>query len=184
MAMEMSGVVGGQSIISLTLRKNREGVRVSVQAIPEVEDLFKAWSSGVTHRASEYGRHWINRDQIPTVYSMGTGVSSGVFDGGAYFLDFPGYPLVLTERVAISSGPGLMVVPSPVPINMQANISFLRMVGLSEGVHFSIEQVYSPEEFSRVHGLLMKAINRFIRDYLVDVTITGTILGSPQRGLL
>lgn len=133
--------------IIVNLRRDRHGITVMVKTTPEIEEFFKHWGSGAAE-GTMFGRLWKNPDD-PTkkvlVWSFEPPYSTR--EGEA------SYSLIHT-------GQGLMTEFGSV------NLSFLRLVGSSEGVTVSIETMISREELDRVCAKLKKAIGDFYRDYI------------------
>lgn len=147
--------------------RNNIGLILRVQARAEVEDFMRNLTSGQQLSVDQYpGEPW-------TV--VGSGGPLMVYDVGGlirystpYGFEGPGSGLLIKsqEARALRGNPDFDMV----------NLSFLTVVGLTEGVSIGIPGAFSTEYITRFRALLPQAIKKFLVDYLVPVTINLQII--------
>lgn len=191
-------VKSGETCIQTTLSRHPDGLKVNVWTHPRVEDFVRSLGSGEHIDIQTIGRYWSRpniRDEkgkmIPDerrlmVYfleqSLGTLSVDTEF---SYCLDKPGYPLVNGSDSPPGEG-------DPAPRGYKSlgsgretlNISFLRLVGVSDGpgVSFTVRGVYSREAINRLGERIKQATNRFYREFLKPYKLIVTVSTMPIPG--
>jgi hypothetical protein len=155
--MEIDLVKGGQSVMLVTLGRPvgklaKQGVSltVSVKAHPAVEEFMAGLlPEEPPTPANLYGRSWVPLDTRPlSFYALPLELTAGIT---AYSLDRPCQQLL---------------APS--------NLSFLRLVGITEGVSFGIKGVpLRHDRLTEMREAIGIAARAFWRDFIkpVDVTV-------------
>lgn len=148
-------VKGGEQMLQISLRRSTKGVTVSVKTHPLIENFFRQ-QGGETIRVNEMGREWHGKNLVAYLTPP-----TGTINGAAvsFTVDELGRSLVRTDgRVEV------------------VNISFLRMVGVSEGegITFEIRGAFSLKYIQNLANKLVQASRQFYIDFLrpVDVTVT------------
>lgn len=106
------------SLAQINVRRVPRGLRMSIKVHPSVEAAIKALGDGKQIRANTHGRLW---KDAPLAWTL---TDAEAARGQDYGLERLGWSL-LDEGYL--------------------NLSFLRLVGVSEGVTFDVEGVYSQE---------------------------------------
>lgn len=143
--------------------RNTIGLILRVQARNEVEEFMRNLSNGQKMETDQYpGDPWtlIGESKNLELYDVG-GI---VHRPQGYAFDGPNSGLLSksAESRAIRNGGELDT----------ANLSFLSVVGLSEGVSIGIPGAYSTEYITKFRSLLPQAVKKFLADYLVPVSIS------------
>lgn len=145
--------------INLNRRKNDCGIEMNIEAVPKVEEFMANLGSGQSDPIEAYGRSWASFDpehQI-RVYRMFEPP-----DGRhvRYELDQP--------SSAFRN-----------PTNGKINVSFLRMVGISDpdGVKFRVTTPISNGELEDLAKTLTFASRQFILDYMTPANVSLRIVG-------
>lgn len=141
-----SFVKGGQTPIEVSLRRTGVGVEISVKILPEIEDFMKQLGGGRQVRVESYGRHWIPR-------TKGTLLQ-------AYDLDEQIEPSREMYRMDL--------LGSPISVDGYTNLSFLRLVGASEGIGagFFIKGVYSLDALRTMKTNISVTARQLFIDYI------------------
>ena len=155
--------VNNESIIRTRFRRHRDGVQVFLKVAPEVEDFFRHWSMDSNDDVISFGRHWMPSPG-GRLFVWRTPIEQDRYeDGGGFSLTHPSRPLRVDGRV---------------------NISFLRLVGASEGVTFITEDLMSKTEIEAMAERVKRAQARFYQEYLkpleVDVIISQVRKGGQE----
>ena len=143
--------------VELVLRRHKHGIRIDISAKPEVENFFRHWSGEYAERP-QHGRLWRAPDNAPiTIWSLGNHQNLApsptrpysLVHGGAGLYTEHGYP----------------------------NISFLRLVGVSEpgGRTIIVETVLGRGEIAVAAQRMIEAINLFYSEYLQDVHVRAVV---------
>jgi len=144
---------GGVTPIEIGLQRTAAGVKVVVKTVPEVEAFMRDLGHGNTSDVALNGRYWraVQKGQPIQAYSMTEPIDTS---GGAipYRLDLLGYPLNHDGYV---------------------NLSFLRLVGSSEGIgaSFFLKGVYSLSGLRNMRDQLVPAAKQFYVDYMKPVDL-------------
>jgi hypothetical protein len=168
----MSELKGGDKPITAELYRAGIGLRINVRCHPVIEEFFQR-SQGLDSPQMEdvgaYGRHWERPKGSDAttdlqVYSIPKELT-GVFNvgpGAQYRLDRPGSPLFVDD--GLTRGTRLL------------NLSFLRLVGTSEGngITFYIAGVYSEDTLDELDRLITLATREIYKQFMKPVKITIT----------
>jgi hypothetical protein len=181
MSDEVADIIkGSDTKISLTLHRGIEGLRVSIKTISQIEDFFQRLSGGQSQQASIYNRMWTRDkgDETPlNVYMFEKATIKPPVEEDEerrvpYTLELVGSPLLsyVENRRTGAKDTG-------------ANISFLRIVGISEGAGatFNIKGVYSSGEVKNIRNKLSEALRRFYIDYMQPVSLSVMISTQDMR---
>lgn len=155
--------------ITTVLKRNRDGLRVTVKLNPKVEEFFRTMVEGAgTQDAATFGRYWRSDKPLP-LYHLADKLAGIQYPKKAsdnfigYRLDQPG------NKLQVGDG--------------YINLSFLRLAGASEGdgVSFTVVGVYGEDGVLDLNSGIEQAIEHFYRNYLKPVTVT-TIISSLKEG--
>lgn len=160
----------GELCICFTMHRNllhaRDGVglTLSVKTHPSVEEFMRQQSpDSPPIEVKAAGRHWVSLDKEHPLlaYRMAEKIPfvESDDDTGCFSLDYLGNPLIITDDRHRK------------PL---LNLSFLRLVGISEGagVTFGIKGVQSLDSLKETRDNLSTACRRFYGRYLKPVDLT------------
>lgn len=164
---EMDLSKGGLHYCRIGIDNGRDGLEITVKAIPALEEFIRSLGDGSVNQIELYGKAW---------FSPKTGPASRRVDGPQLKAYKMSKILAGNYDLAGISKPLILEVGVP-------NISFLRLVGISEGlgVRFGEKKPYSKSEIISLKTKMAGAIMELIREYLVPVHIDLTI--SAQRNV-
>ena len=147
--MEDAVTKGGVCRILVTLHRTHLGVTVNVKTHPDVEEFMRALGNGESNLVGAYGRYWKPLERPLYVYSM-------------------------NEHLASSDLYDLNSIGLPLEMNAKINLSFLRLVGVSEGagVSFSLRGVYSRDGLQSLLHAITTTGKQFYIDYIKPVHLT------------
>lgn len=155
----------GETVIQTTLHRAPIGLSVSVKVHPGIEEFMRRAGGGETVPVAASGRYWtpLSKTAPPLQAYVITPLEPFVIEDGSYVnLEALGYPLILDRNDRWPSN--------------SVNISFLRLVGISEGagITFGVKGVTSLSGASRLKDKLALAQIRFYKEYLrpMDFEIT------------
>lgn len=162
-----SGEVCIQVQLSRGVRADKtSGLTVSVQALPRVEDFIRSLGTGETTDVRTIGRHWspIEKEGHLLVYNLNTNIGIQSQSYSPYRIDRPGWPI-------------LEAAHGGQPMHL-ANLSFLRLVGISEGpgVSFGVKGVFTLEHLRQMRDLVMEASRQFYISYLKPVQLSYQVI--------
>lgn len=166
-------VKGGETVIQTNLRRTADGLTLTIRTHPRVEQFLAALGAGAPiEDAGIYNRYWNPANGVKGLPVHGLSPDKtiqgwiNVDNRLSYRLDRPGGPLY--ERNQDTGILGL-------------NLSFLRLVGTSEGggQSFTVKGVYSTEQLQTLRMQLMSACQHFYVSYLKPVNVT--VLVSTQE---
>lgn len=153
--METEIMHGGEGVLLMGIAQKKDSVILSLKAHPVVETFFREVSGDKTDQvAARGGGYWYGvEDKDLRIYKVGP----GGFNGANYSLDNEGYQLM------VDNGLGPQTV----------NLSFLRLKGISgpNGVKLGVFGVMSLSSRRHLKDMVKAGVSRFVRDYLVPVTI-------------
>ncbi len=155
---EMNISKAGEMLLQTQIVRNKFGIQVTIHASQAIEDMMRTLSpDGAPRSVAEYHRYW-KGDKDLLVYGLpgDLGGLKGVTTRLAYRLDRPGQALDLADD---RLQPGLSVV----------NLSFLRLVGASDGVTFTVNQVYSRDGVAELCKKIEESTRNFYIQYLKPV---------------
>jgi hypothetical protein len=143
--------------VHLELRRGSRGLIVSVKADKAIEEFFAAWANSRTRPLTDYSRNWrpigdreLSVWNTPEV-AMPADISLYSIGGG---LVVERYEADRDRRTAI------------------VNLSFLRLVGISDGVEFTVAEVMDKDGVHRAFQGITKGLDTFYRQYLAPVKYT------------
>jgi hypothetical protein len=156
--MELSVSKGGELLLQTAVRRDKKGVTITVRASASIEDMMATMALDQAPRpVAEYHRYWTS-DKNLVVYGLAAdlGGIKAVSSRLAYRLDRPGNPLDLRDD---ARGAGIEII----------NLSFLRLVGVSDGVSFTVNQVYSRDGIADLCKKVEEATRHFYVQYLKPI---------------
>lgn len=141
--------------IIVGIRRHRDGIKLNIQVLPEVEAFFEKWSGGLQERPA-HGRLW--KATTSPLVLWGTGALNIA-------------PSPMKPYSLIHSGCGFHTDHG------YMNISFLRIVGASriEGVDVVVETVLGRGEISQLAQGFSEACNLFYSEYLQQVNMRAVV---------
>ena len=146
----------GNDAITIGMRSHKHGIKLHIQTLPEVEAFFEQWSGGVQERPA-HGRLWkpARTGDTLTVWAFG----------------MPLTPSSMRPYSLLHTGAGFLTE------NSHPNISFLRLVGISnsDGVEFVMEALIGRGEIAQLGARLSDACNMFYSEYLQPVNIRAVV---------
>lgn len=150
--METHVTNNGVDAIRLYIKRTDDGVQMDVQTEPRVEEFFKKWGGG-GKIAPDQGRYWRrvkgNTDPI-LVWSYAPARRNLQEDEEErYTLELAGRELITDRNVV--------------------NLSFLRLVGVSEGTSINFDMVLSRQELNNISQRILRAADQFYQDYIRTV---------------
>ncbi len=166
---------GGETRIMVELqrevhRPGKDGItlRVAIKVHPAVEAFFSELGKGETVEVGAYGRYWIpcEKEKPLLAYDIQIplepvrGVSGGVVN-----LERLGHPLLdRSDRYDL------------------INMSFLRLVGASEGagVSFHLKGVYTTDTLKKTRDLITEASSAFYLAYMKPLNLS-VIVSTQER---
>jgi hypothetical protein len=157
MAEEMKE--GMISWFDLTLDRRSDGVTLVAKADPRVEAFISGLGYGESDPTDLYGRMW-----VPSDVNRPLRVYRVVNDLGGRFLD----------RYTINAPCGAFDTEGVI------NLSFLRLVGMSEGVSFKIELPMSRSRVSTLKAQLIEGVEEFLREFIVPVHVKLKVVSLPK----
>jgi hypothetical protein len=148
------------SWFDLTLDRRSDGVTLVARADPRVEAFMSGLGYGESDPTDLYGRMWVPSDptKILRVYKSSV-------DLGGRFLD----KYTMSYPCGAFDMEGLI------------NLSFLRLVGLSEGVSFRIELPMSRSRVGSLKNNILEGVQEFLREYIVPVHVNLKLVSQPVR---
>lgn len=155
----------GERVGDLTVSRGSKGLTISVKVHPSIEELLRSWGTGAIDSVTAYGRHWTSSDgEDMKAYALAT-ETPRTFRSGSdnYVLTHVGQPIMIDEGYL--------------------NLSFLRLVGISEGtgIKFSVRGVYSTQELRLIREKISLAIRQFYMDYLLPMDLNVVISSEDVR---
>ena len=149
---------------TVILTRSKTGLLVKVSGVREFEDLFQSWGEGPQDLKIQC-RYWSPTDL--QVWSVTSPVGLMMDEKGMPFrIDKPGQPLVEANN--------------NYPMGGVLNLSFIRLVGISEGgVEFSVRSVQTIEEVLNLASMIKLALKAFYLSYMRTVKVAVVI--STQR---
>lgn len=155
---EMELMKKGEVMISITVSRNGRGMKFAFKTHPSVEALFREWGAGGSAPITKWGRGWHSKEVL-TAYEMLNATDIHTTPSGVlYSLNRIGRDM-WEERT-----PGVQ----------HLNMSFLRLVGSSEGagLNFSVEGMFSRDTIQRTADAILAASRHLYVSYLQEVDVT------------
>lgn len=165
---------GGRTPITATLSRNRLGTSLRVQALPEVEEFMRGLSHGREGGGhidvKTMGRFWEPLERLasnPKTFAPLV----------AYRQDVPLEAISIGDLKITLDGLGQPITSRDMDMDRYRtalNLSFLRLVGISEGagVRFGVHGVYSFDELLKMHDQIAKGLRTFYIHYMRPVDLT------------
>jgi hypothetical protein len=153
--------------------RNRIGITVKVKAHRDVEDFMSAVGHGRKSAVEMMGDMWQN--SVPDGKPLMFYDSEQRFDAQSlYTLEHVGN----APLISVGGGERLRALGEPPSNRELVNLAFLRLAGISEGdgVSVGIAGAYSFDYIKRLKTSLPRAVEQFLRDYVVPITINLQIL--------
>lgn len=148
------------------------GLIVKVRAIPMVEEYMSGLGNGQRQDIRNYARYWLPQieSDMLQVYQMDTNMGVIETGGVAFRLDTPGNPLNHYDTSPLTGMPRTV-----------ANISFLRLVGISKdpGVAFRVKGIFGIDAIKATRASIASAIHAFFEAYVrpVDLRVSVVLTG-------
>jgi len=149
---------GGEQCIYVSLQRTAVGLTVGVKAHPRVEEFMKTIGDLGVSEVGLISRTWtpVVKTETLKAYLSRTELPLSQTETVPYTIDAIGKPLKLD--------------------NGKINLSFLRLVGISEGpgVSFVVKGVYSLENIRDIRERIGKSAKAFYIEYLrpIDISIS------------
>lgn len=150
------------SWFDLVLDRRSDGVTLVAKADPRVEAFISGLGYGESDPTDLYGRMW-----VPTDLNKPLRVYRLTNDISGRFLD----------RYTINSPCGAFDTDGDI------NLSFLRLVGLAEGVSFKIELPMSRSRVATLKSQLIEGVEEFLREYIVPVHVKLKVVSMPRESI-
>ena len=143
--------------IDITVRRHRDGIRLTIKTRPEVEEFFQRWSGGIIERP-QHGRLWRSLPpEVPlNMWAMGM-QNMGPSSSRPYSLIHGGLSFYAD--------------------NNHPNISYLRLCGVSnpEGRDIIVETLIGRGEIATLAQRLSDACNQFYYEYIQPVNMRAVV---------
>lgn len=158
--------------IEIELARSWRGFSVRIKTTPEVEEFVKSFGTGEAYDVRMYGRHWKPQGggmKDFNVYHLDSNRDPGIMvtpDGGLFDISHPGFPLLTSNNGS----------------KQTLNMSFLRLVGSSQGsgVTFTMKDVCNLDILNDLKNRITLASEAFYTRYLKPVNFTVTICTQEQ----
>ena len=138
------------------------GLSITVKVHPGIEEFAKALGNGDKRDVKSYGRHWAQIDQPLFIYDHDPGLvkleTLKAEDGTQFHIGFPGGPMYIEGSAIL-------------------NVSFLRLVGISEGagVTFGVAGVYTLDSMRTFRDKISSACRKYYEHFLRPVSLAVTV---------
>lgn len=165
----------GESCVRWLLNRTTHGLKIQCKAHPCVEDFMRSIGGGEKVDPQVVGRHWVQLAGQPLMaYVIPTLASPQ--NGPPSTLEALGQPLLLNASTD-NDGRTLRMPGEKAPKADTINISFLRMVGVSEGIGIAVgvKGVYSTSQLIKLRDQLVTATRAFYIEYLQELDLGGNI---------
>ena len=166
---------GGNIVFAMTLGRSKVGQRLEIRASPDVVEWMRAQAEGDTAEVAGLDRYWtpVNKEHPLVCWMI---PQQPIFAAGelTYTLNRPGAPLILDGGRREVDDFGRVV-------GGVVNISFLRLVGLTEGVTFDIHgPAITPDGLKDLAAKLRRCMRQFYADFLLPVELDIVISTTPR----
>lgn len=168
--MNADVIDNGRTAIHTYLKRVKEGIRVDVHVIPEVEEFFQHWGGGAQTPITHNGRAW-KAYPSPKDPAEAMAASQKILSWNMpqIRIDGVGFDLYNIGRsISQLSERG-------------QNISFIRLVGASRGVSFLYENVVSRDELDQIAMRIQRATGQFYDQYIRDAHLDIQVITTVQR---
>lgn len=149
--------------------RNKIGLSVKIRTRRDVEEFISSLQQGRRFPVDNIADGWYNcNTDIPSLEVYDVGKVEG---HKLYTLDGVGQPPLITQQHVINDR-ALRGLPTA-PAEEQVNLSFLRLVGSSgeNGITIGFPGAYSFDYIKRLQTMWMRAVDQFLHDYVVPITI-------------
>lgn len=169
----------GETFLQTILERSKQGLRLTVYASPRLEQFMASINDGAEFVQTRlYGREWLFSDlKFGAAYNTpGEDFTGPKYTSGgkfSYRLDQLGKPLIFKDDM---NG------------NRCVNLSFLRLVGISEGngISFEIKGVRTQDGIKELSTAIAQACKSFYDQYIRDVkqvaTVSEMAVPAPEGG--
>lgn len=162
----------GETCIQVSVRRSIKGITLSIKTHPSVEALFKSWGDGSHQDVRNYTRGGWDPvgGSVLNIYNLRQDPGDLIADDGLHF------------RINAPGGP-LMIVSPSTGQETTLNMSFLRLVGISEGVgvSFGVKGVYTIDAIRSLVERIRHASRRIYIAYMRPVDIGLQVFTSIQE---
>ena len=165
---------GGETVVEVRFRRNVAGLLINARTVRAIEDFMQGLGDGSTVDVRTAGRLWVPTTSTPLMaYSMSNGFPGE--HNNIFRLDQLGRNIIVASR---EGEPFLSSTNEPV-----ANLSFLRLVGISEGagVQFGVKGVYSLDTVVTMRDQVIEASRRLYIAYLKPIDFCVQVNVSTQE---
>jgi hypothetical protein len=151
----------GEQKLQITIRRGSKGIRVTIRAAKEIEEHFREQVNDA-ERVNDFARAWVGSGL--SVWSLSAPVGSQAIGGQLYTIERPGQSLLAGDDVV--------------------NISFLRLVGISEpqGVTFEVRGAFSVTFVQNLVRKLTTAAKAYYTEFLRPINVTISMVTQENRG--
>lgn len=165
--METASVIKrGETCIYTGLHRSLIGLTISVKTVPGVEEFMRRLGGGETVEVNAFGRYWLPEWAL-SIPPLPTGPP------------LMAYSVVPLEIMRTDDGPTITIDRLGQPFLHTVdrtefiNLSFLRLVGISEGagVTFGMKGVYSLDGLRKLKDKLAVAERKFYLEYLRPIDL-------------
>jgi hypothetical protein len=143
-------------VLQMSLKRSKGGLQVFVKADLMIEELFREWGQNVTTSVENYDHRW--KGENLRVYNFNI-YPDGMrhFNAGnvTYNLHNVGTQLIDEDNFV--------------------TLGFLRLVGISEGVTFTVDGVYSADGIRKMREWIKHALRHFYVNFVKPVDMVLTI---------
>lgn len=156
----------GETSLTVTLIRSAGGLTVYAKAHPMVEAFIQGLGTGETVDVKASGPYWrsvgLDKDKPLLIHRLAEPIPNiALSNGDVVTICRPGQPLLCNTE------------PGHSPNTSAVNLSFLRLVGISEGagVAFSVRGVHTLEALNHIHKLIGEGYRTFYKEYLKPVKL-------------
>lgn len=156
----------GETSLTMTLIRSSSGLTVSVKAHPRVEEFMRGLGTGESVAVKASGPYWLpvgSGAKPLMVYTQTQNVDPVQLNSGDVAnVNRCGHPMIEAYSSPDGSiGRGRSLV----------NLSFLRLVGISEGpgITFAVRGVHTYEAVNKMRESLGEAYKQFYRTYMKPI---------------
>ena len=156
---------GGEIVVEIRFRRNASGLMIGARTVPAIEDFMRGLGDGSAVDVRAAGRLWVPLcGDTLMAYAMTTGFPGE--NSHEFELTQLGKPIINNYN---SKDGGLLSLP--LHAGSTANLSFLRLVGISEGegVTFGVKGVYSLDFIRSMRDQVLDACRKFYVTYLKPI---------------
>lgn len=151
----------GEQKLQIDIRRGTKGIRLTVRAAKDIEEHFREQLND-SDRVNDFGRIWVG--QGLSIWNLAAPVGTQFIGGQGYTIERPGMSLLTGDEIV--------------------NISFLRLVGISEpqGVTFEIRGAFSVSYVQNLVRKLTTAAKAYYAEFLKPINVTISMVTQETRG--